>query len=185
MKPNILTALFLLTMILSPQVKAKVLITQKEALEAAFPSGEQWVLNSETKYLTLQQLKSAKELSGHTISSALVVRHRAKNKSSGKLEFVYTDTHRVRTHTETLMLIVDADKKIRRVEVLAFEEPLEYMPKDQWYGKFEKSPLDAELEVKRRIPFVTGASLTAQASVQAARRILAIHEVLENHTVRP
>ena len=184
MKLRKLTVL-LLTLMFSPQVNAKVLITQKEALEAAFPSRDQWTVNSETKYLTDQQLKSAKELSGHSISSALVVRHRARNKSSGKQEFAYTDTHRVRTHTETLMVIVDEDKKIKRVEALAFEEPLEYMPKDQWYGKFEKSRLDTELEVKRRIPFVTGASLTAQASVQAARRILAIHEVLENQTARP
>jgi len=180
-----LIAFILSTLTLSLQVEAKVMITQKEALEAAFPSGEQWVISSETKYLTSQQMKSAKELSGFNIPSALVVRNRAKNKNSGKTEFAYSDTHRVRTHTETLMVIVDSERKIRRVEVLAFEEPLEYMPKDQWYGKFQKSPLDPELEVKRRIPFVTGASLTAQASVQAARRILAIHAVLENQPGKP
>jgi Na+-translocating ferredoxin:NAD+ oxidoreductase subunit G len=140
---------------------------------------DQWITTTETKYLTAEQSKKAKELSGHDTASALVVRYRASRDHEKQVEYAYTDTHKVRTHTETLFVIVDSTGKIRHFEVLAFEEPLEYMPKDLWYGKFKNAQLNPDLEVKRQIPFVTGASLTTQASTQAARRILAIHQVLQ------
>ncbi len=168
-----------------PCAQAKVFITLKEALNAAFPESDSWTTSPETRYLTRQQIGKAKELSGLEAPSALVVRYHAKNRKTGKDEYAYTDTHRVRSHTESLILIVDSEDRIRHLEVLAFEEPLEYMPKDQWYRKFDQSPLNADLEVKRRIPFVTGASLTAQASTQAARRVLAIHLALREKGSMP
>jgi electron transport complex protein RnfG len=164
--------------------QAKVFITVKEALETAFPENESWTNTTETRYLTQSQIQKAKELSGVEAPSALVVRYHAKNKKTGKEEFAYTDTHRIRSHMESLLVIVDSENRIRHLEVLAFDEPLEYMPRDQWYRKFDQAGLDADLEVKRRIPFVTGASLTAQASTQAARRVLSIHAALQEKTAK-
>jgi electron transport complex protein RnfG len=176
---NSLILPFILLLWSVPLAQAKVFMTVKEALDAQFPPAEQWAVTTETKYLTAEQIQKAKELSHLDAPSALVVRYRAKQKNSSKEELIYTDTHRIRSHTESLMVIVDSENRIRHLEVLAFDEPLEYLPKDQWYRKFDQSKLDQELEVKRRIPYVTGASLTAQASTQAARRTLAIHQVLQ------
>ena len=175
MKPLSIPILLLICTWPLHEAKAKVFITVKEALKAAFPESESWTTTAETRYLTADQIRKTKELSGHDAVSALVVRHHAKNSKSGKDEYAYTDTHRVRSHSESLFVVVDSEDRIRHLEVLAFDEPLEYMPKDQWYRKFDQASLNADLEVKRRIPFVTGASLTAQASTQAARRVLAIH----------
>jgi len=87
-------------------------------------------------------------------------------------------THVVRTETETLMILVGAAGAIARIEVLSFTEPEEYLPREHWYGQFPGKRLDDELAVKRGIRPVSGATLTARATTQAARRILALHQVL-------
>ncbi len=76
------------------------------------------------------------------------------------------------------MVVVAPDATVVRVEVVAFREPLEYIPPDGWYDQFDGRGLDEELELKRAIRPVTGATLTARATSDAVRRILAIHRVV-------
>ena len=47
-----------------------------------------------------------------------------------------------------------------------------------WYGQFPGKGLDADLDLKRGIHPVAGASLTARATTAAVRRVLALHRVL-------
>lgn len=166
------------SMAFSPEAHSKVFVTLNEALSQAFPASKKCIVKAETRYLTPEQMKQAQEIAGSPPSSALVVRHQAtcEGKPGG---YAYTDTHRVRTHPETLLVVVDALGKIGKVEVLSFDEPLEYIPRTEWYGTFPGATLGADLQLKRRIPFVTGASLTSQATTQATRRVLAIHQTLQ------
>ena len=90
----------------------------------------------------------------------------------------YFDTHVVRTMTETLMVAVDPAGAIMRVEVLSFSEPEEYLPKEHWYAQFPGRSLDDDLSLTRGIRPVSGATLTARATTDAARRALALHQVL-------
>jgi Na+-translocating ferredoxin:NAD+ oxidoreductase RnfG subunit len=64
------------------------------------------------------------------------------------------------------------------VEILAFDEPPDYLPKRAWLGQFSGKRLDDELSVKRGIRGITGATLSSQAVTDAVRRVLAIHEAL-------
>ena len=89
--------------------------------------------------------------------------------------FAYIDTHRVRTLPETLLVILEVDGSVRRVEVAAFREPLDYKPGDSWYRQFDDEELDRDLSLDRDIRPITGATLTARATTDAVRRVLAIH----------
>ena len=159
-------------------VQAKFFVSLEEALKLAFPG---CTTAAETRYLTDAQVAKVRELSNGEISSAMVVRYRAtcKEKTAG---FAYTDTHRVRTHPETLLFIVGSSGILKKIEMLSFDEPQDYIPKSEWYNQFKDQPLSNELELKRKIPPVTGASLTARATTQAARRVLAIDQVLGKET---
>jgi electron transport complex protein RnfG len=162
----------------SPQLaEAKVFISLPEALAQAFPASRECQVKPETHYLTPEQLKKAGELAGSPIASGLVVRHVAvcAGKPAGR---AYTDTHKVRTHPESVLVVIDPSGKVVRVETLSFDEPLEYRPRNEWYATFQGARLDGELELKHKIPFVTGASLTSRATTQAARRALALDQVL-------
>jgi hypothetical protein len=151
-----------------------VLVTVEEALAAAFPDAE---LVRESLFLDDDQLERAEELAGRRPHSGLVTRYRAI--ADGQLVgWAYLDTHRVRTLPETLMIVISPDAVVVRVEVVAFREPLEYIPPDGWYEQFDDRVLDDELELKRAIRPVTGATLTARATTDAVRRVLAIHRAV-------
>ena len=83
------------------------------------------------------------------------------------------------------MIAIAADGTLKRVEVVAFREPLDYLPPDRWYQQFEDRSLDDELELKRGIRAITGATLTARATTDAIRRAMAIHQVLETEVEFP
>jgi hypothetical protein len=153
---------------------AKVFLTVDEALALAFPG---CAVEPRTVYLTESQLARARELASVEIRSAMVRPYLAR--CDGRVAgAAYFDTHRVRTLPETLMIVVDAEGSLERVEILAFREPEDYIPRDTWYDQFAGERLDRELSLKRRIRGVTGATLTARATTEAIRRVLALDRVI-------
>ena len=164
---------FLIAALLSHSLFAKV-VSREEALRAAFPEGE---IQYRPIFLTKAELEEVEKLSGTRVPSALVASYRAT--ANGKLiGLAYLDTHVVRTKKESLLVLLTPEGSIKRVEVVAFLEPPEYLAPDRWYQQFDGKRLDNDLHLKRDIHPVTGASLTAQATVDATRRILAIDQLM-------
>ncbi len=170
----------LLVLIAAPApASARVLLTVDEALELAFPGCR---VERTTVYLTEEQLARARELAGGDVESALVHPYvaRCRDGEGGRDGggVAYFDSHRVRTLPETLMVVVGPEDEVARVEVLSFLEPPDYIPREAWYDQFLGRELGPELELKRSIRPVTGATLTARATTDAVRRVLAVHRVV-------
>ncbi len=153
---------------------AKVFLTQEEALRLAFPGA---AVERRSVFLTEAEVGEITRLSGGPRPSALVVAYVA-TKGGRPAGTAYFDTHLVRTLPETLMVVVSPAGTIARIEVLSFSEPEDYLPREHWYAQFPGKALDEELSVKRGIRPVSGATLTARATTEAARRVLALHRVL-------
>jgi FMN-binding protein len=83
------------------------------------------------------------------------------------------------------MVVVGPAGAIARIEVLSFSEPEEYLPREHWYAQFPGKVLDGELAMRRGVRPVSGATLTARATTDAARRVLALHQVLARRTSKP
>ena len=150
-------------------------LTQAEALQLAFPGAS---IERKTFFLTEAEQKEAEKLSGGPLPSGLAVAYVATK--DGKIAgTAYFDTHVVRTQQETLLVAVDREGAVFRIEVLSFSEPEEYLPREHWYAQFQGRKLDDELALSRGIRAVSGATLTARATTEAARRVLALHAVLE------
>ncbi len=154
---------------------AKVFVTPEEALKLAFPGA---AIERRTAYLTEAQQKQARSLSGDAEEPSALASYYEATKDGHLVGTAYFDTHVVRTMPETIMVVVDPAAAITRIEVIAFDEPEEYMPRENWYGQFTGKSLDAELTMKRGIRPVAGATLTARATTDAVRRVLALHRVL-------
>jgi len=157
----------------SPAV-AKVFLTQEEALKLAFPGA---VVVRRTAFLTEAETRDVAALSGGPAPSALAVAYVA-TKEGHLVGTAYFDTHVVRTLPETLMVVITPAGTIARIEILSFSEPEDYLPRQHWYAQFPGKGLDDELSIKRGIRPVSGATLTARATAEAARRVLALHQVL-------
>jgi hypothetical protein len=156
------------------RASAKVFVTVDEALRLAFPGCE---VTRRTAYLTPEQVKQAKALSGVEVPSALVAYHEAR-RNGQLIGTAWFDTHRVRTLPETLLIVIDPQGRVARLEVISFREPEEYMPRGAWYDQFRGRKLDRELALKTGIHPVSGATLTARATTSAVRRVLALHQVV-------
>src|SRR6266542_2601893 len=153
---------------------AKVFLTQEEALKLAFPGA---VVVRRTAFLTEAETRDVAALSGGPAPSALAVAYVA-TKEGHLVGTAYFDTHVVRTLPETLMVVITPAGTIARIEILSFSEPEDYLPRQHWYAQFPGKGLDDELSIKRGIRPVSGATLTARATTEAARRVLALHQVV-------
>lgn len=159
----------------SLSTSSDVRLSVAEALELAFGSAE---VEKETHYLDKIQRTRAEELAGEELSSGVARPYVARGPKGAIVGVAWFDTHQVRTKRETLMTAVDARGRVLRIEVLAFAEPSRYLPKGAFYEQFASEELDDDLVLDGDIRNVAGATMTSRATVDAARRALALHAVL-------
>jgi hypothetical protein len=160
----------------APAAAGKVFLTQEEALRLAFPD---CAIERRTVYLDEEDRKRAEELAGKGVDvDRRVVYAYVARRAEKVVGTAYFDAHRVRTLDEVLMFVIDAEAHIVRLELLNFGEPEEYIPRGKWYAQFHGKGLSDDLRLKGDIKGVSGATLTATATADAARRTLALHTVL-------
>ena len=148
--------------------------TTQEALALVFPGT---LITRKEHWLTEPQAQRAKVLAGTPLPGLWQVAYEARKE--GRLVGVaFLDTHRVRTLPETAMVAVSPEGRILRVEVIAFREPQEYMARDAWVRQFDGKQLDSQLTLKGAIRPLAGSTLTANSLTDAARRSLALHQLL-------
>ena len=170
-----------LTLFLMLAVAEGKVISREEALGAAFPGAE---IRSGVVFLTDSETKEIARISGVDVPTALVARYTAVQ-GGEVIGRAYLDTHTVRTKKESLLIILDAAAKVKRIEVVAFLEPPEYAPPDRWYQQFEQKQLNDRLRVGGEIHPLTGATLSARVTTDAVRRVLATDQLLQKREKQP
>lgn len=147
----------------------------EQALKQAYKDAQVEVKNI---VLSPQQVQEVQRLSGVKFDNRLVSWYLVKR--DGKiLAYAYVDTHIVRTHPEVVLYSIKPDGSIDFIEVLAFNEPLEYMPEERWLSLFAGKSLEKDpIRLRRDIPNITGATLTARAITDNTRKVLALWKVL-------
>ena len=155
--------------------QARVFMTQQQALASAFPAGTK--VTRQALFLTPQQRSAARKESGVDFDDRMIVRY-AGTAGDRVIGYAYFDTHQVRTLPETVMVVVDAQGKVAKIEILSFDEPLDYQPRPRWIDQFRGRKLDDDLSLKRAIRPISGASLSGRAIVNASRKVLALHRVI-------
>ena len=151
------------------------LVTREEALAAVYPGA---TVEAERVFLTAEQTRRVAELARADVPSALVARYVAR-RDGQIVGRAYVDTHVVRTKRERLLISLEPQGRVRRIDVTAFLEPREYLALEPWLRQYNAKPLDNDLALQRSIRSMAGATLTAQATNEAVRRVLAIDRVLE------
>ena len=157
--------------------RARVLLSQKDALALAFPEGTK--LERKTAFLTDAQAAAAETAAGGKIDSK-VWTYYVGTSSSGAAGTAYFESHKVRTMNEAFMVVLNPDATVRFVEILSFAEPDEYLAPKKWLGQFQGKSLGEELMIRRGLRNITGASITSDAVTRGVRRVLAVHQVLNS-----
>ncbi len=155
--------------------------SREEALAAAYPGAE---IRAEQVFLTAEQQHRAAELAGVDVTTALVARYVAV-RDTRIVGRAYVDTHIVRTKRESLLISLEADGRVKRIDVTAFQEPVEYLPSAPWLAQHEGRALSEDLRLNRVIRPIAGATLSAKAVTDSTRRVLAIDRTLESAVPTP
>lgn len=174
------TALCLLLLSAFAAGPAKTFFTHEQALKNSF--GEKVSTAKKTHYWSKKQRAHLADLAGvkkatdvyayHSMHSAEVVKGKKANHNTA-----WFDKRIVRTKGQEIMLVVDDKGVIQDLVVCAFDEPIKYKPSAKWYAQFKGKKLDDKLQLKQSIHGVSGATLTARSTTEAAREILAAAQV--------
>ena len=171
MSPGLLTATFLLA---TAAAVAAETVSREEALKSAYPGA---TVRSEQLFLTASQQKQVASVAGST-PPGLVMRYIATTDGQ-VVGRAYVDTHTVRTKKESLLVMLDASARVKRIEVTAFLEPAEYYAPQAWLRQYQDRTLGPDLALNRAIRPIAGATLTARATNNAVRRVLAIDQAVQ------
>jgi hypothetical protein len=158
--------------------EARVFMSREQALGQVL--GENTEFRRKSVFPTEEQTSRARSLAGNgvEIREAPLTRYTAWE-GGVRLGTAYLDTHLVRTLPQTVLVFVKPNGELLTIEILSFGEPAEYLPRENWLRQFDDRPLDNSLAIGGKIHGMTGATLSAHAVTDAARRALAMHQVLE------
>jgi len=154
---------------------SRVYLTQKEALEHAFPPG--CSVERRTLFLEDEEVNAIQAKAGAKVDTKVVTYYIGKDATGRLLGHAFFETRTIRTMPATYMAVVDPDSSIRAAEILAFHEPEDYLPPERWLAQFTGKTLHDDLRVKGGIHGMSGATLSSWAFSDGIRRILAIYEV--------
>ena len=154
---------------------AKVFYTQKEALEIAFPEATR--LEKRTFIMSPEEVDTVESTARSSLDSRIAKFHVGWN-GEEILGYAFIDVHTVRTLPEAFMVVIDPSGVVSSVRVLAFHEPLDYLPPDRWYQQFFGRSREDTLRLGGDIHGVVGATLSARAVTDSVRRVLALFQVL-------
>ena len=155
--------------------QAKVFFSRTEALELAFPDADR--VETETFVLSEGEATRIEQLARSPLDSKLVQIYTGF-RGDEVTGYAVIDVHNVRTLPEAFMVVLTPRGDVQSLRVLAFHEPLDYLPAERWYAQFDHKNLAAPLRVGGDVHGVVGATLSARATANGVRRVLAYYRVL-------
>jgi hypothetical protein len=155
----------------------QVYYSKDEALELAFGAGA--TVEAETVFLTDEQAERIERLAKIKLDSKLFTFHVGRRQGQ-VLGYAAIESHNVRTQAETVLVVLDPQGELTRLEYLAFHEPPEYKPPARWLERLYHRSLEG-LELNRGVDGIAGATLSSRAVLDGVRKVLAIF----NFAVKP
>jgi Na+-translocating ferredoxin:NAD+ oxidoreductase RnfG subunit len=171
-------ALFAALCLVSGTAQAKVFHSRSEALALAFPDADR--IDDKSIVLDDEQTSEIERLAKSQLESRIVQIYTGY-RGDEVLGYAFIDVHTVRTMPEAFLVVLTPQGDVSSLRLLAFHEPLEYMPSARWYEQFEQKNLTAPLRLGGDVHGIVGATLSARATTEGVRRALALYQVVVSH----
>jgi hypothetical protein len=167
-----------LVLCLAAEAGATVFYSRDEAHHLAFPEADR--TEARDFFLTPEQRTAIEKAARAPLESDLLTVY-VGYAGDRVLGYAIFDTHVVRTLPETFLAVLTPDGAVTATYVIAFYEPLDYLPSDRWLRQVQGKRNGDDLQIGRGIAGITGSTLSSQAIMGGIRRALAIHAVLLAH----
>jgi hypothetical protein len=158
---------------------AKVFYSQKEALALAFPRRDR----VDDRSILLDDAQADKVQKLATSRPRVAARahlHRVSRQRAARLRVHRRPRPCARCPRLSSWCLSPAGA-VRDLRLLAFHEPLEYMPSARWFQQFESKTLAAPLRLGGDVHGIVGATLSSRAATEGVRRALALYQVVVPH----
>ena len=163
---------FLFTLF-SLKLSFALIITPEDALKQTFQANE---VTKQSMILTKVQHQQVQKLAKTKLKSKLYrVYHAKKDNIIVGHGILLTQT--VRSKSTAALYIMDSKGALKTIEIIAFNEPKEYLPSQRWLGQFKNNPAENFETQDGNINNITGATLSASAIVNVANLAHAIWKV--------
>lgn len=159
--------------------KTDALIIQR--LQGIFPEAKS--IKPQFIFLSPAQKKRVQNLAGFEPDTRMFRVFRIFDGEGQSLADAFLDTHILRTHYETILVVIRPGGVVHEIQILGFEEPPDYYPPERWLNLMKGKSLKDDLMVGRAIPNMTGATITATTIVRRVRLLLAVWKVVYGETL--
>ncbi|TKI70012.1 FMN-binding protein [Sulfurimonas crateris] len=85
---------------------------------------------------------------------------------------------KIRSKNGVVLYMISPESILKGIEVIAFNEPMEYVPSGKWMSQFENVDTQTSLMLSKDIPTITGATLSAKSFVDGSRVAFALYNEL-------
>lgn len=151
-----------------------VFYSKNEALELAFGKGAQVEVMS--LFPDKEQMAKIQTTAKITLESGMFSFYVGKAQDK-VLGYAAIESNTVRTKPETLLILLTPDGQLKNVFTLAFHEPPEYLPPEQWYEQLSNRALE-DMDFNKGVQGITGATLSTRSAISSVRKVMAFYQVM-------
>lgn len=168
--------LYLLIFLALP-LSAKMLISPIDVMNQSY--GAKSKISEDNILLTNIQAKKIQEESNVKLESNIFKVFKAEQ--NGKIiGYGILINKKIRSKNGVVLYLISTDSVLKGMEVIAFNEPMEYVPSKKWISQFENVKTQTQLNLSKDIPTITGATLSAKSFVDGSKIAFALYnEVLK------
>ena len=174
--PNYLKSLILLAVFISA-LHSAVLISPIEAMQQSF--GNEMTITKKNHLLS-KKIAADVQQEARVKLTTKIYRVFKASKESVITGYGVLITRKVRSKDAAVLYLITPDGMLKGIEIVAFNEPSEFIPSKRWIEQFKSKSSSDPLRVGKDIPTISGATLSARNITESARIALAVF----NHTVK-
>jgi Na+-translocating ferredoxin:NAD+ oxidoreductase RnfG subunit len=163
-----------LLIILLSSLNAQLLLSPFDALKINF--NEDITIEKKSILLSKAQAKAVQEHAKVKLNTKIYKTFKVTQKNQ-LLGYGVLVIQKVRTKNSAVLSIITPEGRLKSIEIIAFNEPPEYIPSSIWVDRFKGVQLDDTLKLGKNIPNISGATFSARSATDASRIALAIYEV--------
>lgn len=165
---------YFLLLLFTITLHAQLLISPYDAMKLHF--SQEANIEKKTILLTKDEAKAISKLAHSKLKTKLYKTFRA-NKDGKFLGYGILVLHKVRSKDTAVLSIITPDGILKTIEIIAFNEPIEYLPSKSWITVLHNQKLTPNLTLGKDVPSITAATMSARAATMSARIALSIFEV--------
>lgn len=166
--------IYLLALLALP-LSAKILISPFDAMQSTF--GEDATVVKKNIMLSKTKTQKIQEMAKIKLESK-IFRIFTATKEDKTLGYGILVNKKVRSKNAVVLYLISQDSVLKSIEIIAFNEPEEYIPSKTWNSQFKEIPTDTMLRVSKNIPTITGATLSARSITDGSRIAFALYNTL-------